>query len=264
MEERFIHLHGVQLMVEFLIILLCEVRRFTGPRGIDIVDDILFVEFDLFAVFPFFLLTESDLYRQELAVFVEQAGDRSILEVLAELIVDMQHDVGTALSLDGIFHRVLGVAFARPMDCLRVLFVGLREDLHFLAYHEGRIETETEMTDNGFRFVLILREELLGAGESDLVDVFIDLLSGHAYSVIRDRQGLLILIYGHAYTQIAQIAFHFADRRQRLQFLRRIYGIGNQLTQKDLMIRIQKFLDDGEYIVTRYPNITFAHSICFV
>ena len=84
-----------------------------------------------------------------------------------------------------------------------VFLVGLREDLYFLGNHERGIETETEMTNNGFGFVLILVEELLGSGESDLVDVFIHLFSGHADTMIGDGKGLLGLIYNNAYTRVS-------------------------------------------------------------
>ena len=70
MEERFVHLHRIEFVVELIIILILQVSRLTGPRGVDIVDDVLFVQLDLFTVFPLFLLTERDLYRQELTVFL--------------------------------------------------------------------------------------------------------------------------------------------------------------------------------------------------
>ena len=175
----------------------------------------------------------------------------------------MQDDIRTALGFDGLFHRVLRITLAAPMNGFRVLLIRKREDLHFLADHEGGIETETEMADDSLCTVFVFVDKLLRAGESDLVDVFIHLLGGHSDTMIGNGQGLLGLIYTYAHAKVAQVALHFTNGRQSLQFLRSIHGIRDQLTQEDLMIRIQKFLDDGEDIITRHPNITFTH-ISFV
>ena len=119
------------------------------------------------------------------------------------------------------------------------------------------------MADDSLCAVFVFVDKLLRAGESDLVDVFIHLLGGHSDTMIGNGQGLLGLINTYAHAKVAQITLHFTNGRQSLQFLRSIDGIGDQLTQEDLMIRIQKFLDDGEDIITRHPNITFTH-ISFV
>ena len=106
----------------------------------------------------------------------------------------MQHDVRSALGFDGVLHRVLGVALATPMHGFRVLLVGLGEDFHLLRYHESAVEAQTEVPDDGFRLVFVFVHELLGAGESDLVDVFVHLLGGHADTVVLHGQRLLVLI----------------------------------------------------------------------
>ncbi len=119
------------------------------------------------------------------------------------------------------------------------------------------------MTDNGFCFVFVLVYKLLCTGERDLVDIAIHLLSCHADTVIADGQGFLRFVEANAYAQVAQVALGFTHRRQGLQLLRRIYGVTDQLTQKDLVIAVQKFLDDGEYIVRRHANITFTHIVLY-
>ena len=79
--------------------------------------------------------------------------------------------------------------------------------------------------------------------------------------MVTHRQRLLLLINSYAYSRVTQVTFHLAHGRQGLQFTRRIHRITDQLTQEDLMIGIQKFLDDREYIITRHPNITFTHIV---
>ena len=59
------------------------------------------------------------------------------------------------------------------------------------------------MTDDGFRAVFVFVDELLSAGECDLVDVFVHLLGGHADTVIRHGERLLLLINRHAHAKVA-------------------------------------------------------------
>ena len=125
----------------------------------------------------------------------------------------MQYDIRSALRLDRILHRVFGSSFAAPVNGFRVLFVREAENLHFLAHHKCGIETETEMTDDCFGFVFVLVQKLLRAAERNLVDELVHLFGCHSDSVVGDSKRLLILIYTHAHTRVAQIAFHFTYGR---------------------------------------------------
>ena len=111
-EERLVHLERIEFMVELIVVLVGEVGRFARPSGVDIVDDVVLVGFDLLAILPVFLLAKSYLDRQELAVFAEEAFNGRVLEVLRELVVDMKNDVGSAVGFYGRFHVVFRRAFA--------------------------------------------------------------------------------------------------------------------------------------------------------
>ena len=198
MEERLLHLHWIEFVVELIVVLVGELCRFARPGRIDVVDDIVLIEFNLLAVLPVFLLAKCYLNGQELTILAQQVLDGSVLEILRELVVYMQHDIGSAVGFNGVLHRVLGITLARPVDSLGVLGVAEREDLHFLSHHKGGIEAETEVTDNRFRLVFVLIDELLRAGESYLVDVLIDLVRRHTDTAVADGQGLLVLINQHA------------------------------------------------------------------
>ena len=112
MKERLIHLSRIEFVIELIVVLIRQIRRLAGPGGVDIIDDILLIEFDLFTVFPFFFLAESNLDRQEFAVFLEQSFYRRILKVLRKLIVDVQDDICSSFSFDGILHRIFRIALA--------------------------------------------------------------------------------------------------------------------------------------------------------
>ena len=117
------------------------------------------------------------------------------------------------------------------------------------------------MPDDSFGFVLVLVDKLLGAGESNLVDVLIDLLGAHAYAMIADSEGFLILINTYAYADVAEFALERTGGGESLEFLRGIHSIADQLTKENLVVGIQEFFDYGENVVRCYPNVTFAHIV---
>jgi hypothetical protein len=54
------------------------------------------------------------------------------------------------------------------------------------------------------------------------------------------------------------------QRSQSFYFLRGIHGIAHQLPQKDLMIGVEKFFDDREYVLGIDGDVSFfLHHGCF-
>ena len=194
MEQRLVKLRRIEFVVELLVILFRQVCRLARPSGICIVDNIVFIQFDFLAIFPLFLLAKGNLYRQELAVFLQQPFNRRILQILLKLAIDMQHNVRSALRLNGVFHRIFGVAGAGPMHSLAVRQVTLAEDFYLIRNHKRTVETQAKMTDNRLGFVLILVDKLLCAGERNLVDKLIHLFGGHTNTVILNGEGLFLLV----------------------------------------------------------------------
>ena len=52
-----------------------------------------------------------------------------------------------------------------------------------------------------------------------VVDVFVDILGGHAYAAVGDGEGAFLLVDGDGDVEVAELAFIFAERRERAQFL---------------------------------------------
>ena len=157
----------------------------------------------------------------------------------------------------GFLHFEFGSTRTTPMHCFCSLFVGLGDDLHLVRHHEGRVETQTEVTDN--RLVLVFFHELFGARECDLVDVAVDFIGCHADTAVGYGQRLFLLVDGDMDREVAQFALDFAERRKGFQLLGSIYGIGNQLTQKDFVIRVEEFLDYGEDVFRRNSDFSVFH-----
>ena len=85
------------------------------------------------------------------------------------------------------------------MHRLLAVPVGERVDGHLVGHHERGVEAQSEMTDDLVLvgLVLVLLQEILGAGEGDLVDVLLHLVGGHAQAVIGEGDGLRVRIHLH-------------------------------------------------------------------
>ena len=117
------------------------------------------------------------------------------------------------------------------------------------------------MTDDSLGFVFVLVDKLLSTGESNLVDVLINLLGRHTYTMVADSKGFLILINTYTHAYVAQLAFERTGGGESLEFLRGVHSVADKLTKENLVVGIQEFFDYGENVVRCYPNVTFAHNI---
>ena len=152
---------------------------------------------------------------QELAVFVEQFADAAFFEELGGIVTDIEDDVGAAVALRDFVHRVLRAAVAFPDDAVRAFFLaGLGNQRHFRGNHKGGVEAQTKMSDDvggfGLALGLELGDKLLGARESDLVDVFVDLFGVHADAAVAHGEGLFLLVDVHLDGEVAQLALELA------------------------------------------------------
>ena len=260
--EQGIVVHGEERVVELLVVLVLERRRRLRPEGLDAVDDVVLVGIDLLAVLPLRLLAEDHGHGHKLAVLREQLLDGRFLEIVLAVVVDVEDDVGTAVGLLHPVDGVFGAAVAGPAHGVAALAPALGDDLDLLAHHEGGVESETEMADDGLGLVLVLVEEVGDAGEGNLVDVLVDLLGRHADAAVGDGERAGLLIEGDADGEVAQVAGEVACRGEGLHLLRGVHGVADHLAKEYLVVGIQKLLDDGEDVLRRYSNITFLFHYC--
>src|SRR5690606_21277397 len=68
---------------------------------------------------------------------------------------------------------------------------------------------------------------------------------------------------GHIHDKLAELALELPQRRQALDLLRGIHGVGDQFAQENLIIRIQKLLDDGKYVFRMDGNTARFRQVCF-
>ena len=256
--EEGIVLHGIEVAVEGLVILVLQCRGLFGPEGLGDVDDVRFVGLLLAAVLPFGLLAEGNGYGEELAVFLQQFFDAVFFKEFLAVVVDMEHDVRSALCLVSLFEGEFGVSVATPLVG-RLVLPALGDDVDTFGYHEGAVESESEVSDDGSGIVLVFFQEVGGSAEGNLVDVAVNFFGGHTDTAVADGEGAGFGIHLHLDGEVLVFAFG----GEGLQFLRGVDGVGHNLTQEDFVVAIEEFLDDGEDVLGGDTDVSFllCHNI---
>ena len=130
--EEGLFLHRVEFAVEFVVILVLELGRSLGPERLEVVDDLVLVGIDVFAVFPLLLLAENDGDGHKLAVLVEEALDAGFLREFGAVIVQIEGDDRAAFLLVAETHFVFRRAVAAPLHRLGTFLPGKGVDRDLL------------------------------------------------------------------------------------------------------------------------------------
>ena len=109
MEQRILS-HWVQLMIEFLVILLRQIGRFTSPRRIRVIDHVIFRRILVFPVLPLFFLSGNNLYRQKLAIFGQQIVHLRIFQEIFLFLADIHDNIRTSLGLFRLLQSVFRIS----------------------------------------------------------------------------------------------------------------------------------------------------------
>ena len=284
LEQGILEIHRVQLVVELLIVFVCQIGRALLPGRLCVVDDagllllhalglLLLRLFGIIGIFrlvglfrrlvhPHALFAKADGDGHKAAVFSQQLEYGLLVEELLAVVGDVQHNAGAALGVLLVLrHGELGVALAAPVDGGFVL-VRLGENLHLVGHHKGRIETQSEVTYQIFLYVFVFVEEVGGTAEGYLVDILLHLVGGHADAAVFHREGLLLAVHLHLYGQVAGLALQLAARGKGFQFLGCVDGVGYQLAQKDFVVGIKELLNDRKDVLGLYIQIAL-HDISF-
>ena len=116
------------------------------------------------------------------------------------------------------------------------------------------------MSDDGSGIVFILFKEFLSTGKCNLVDVFVDIFGGHAYSVVADGKSAGFFVHSHFYIHLSELSLEFAKGREGLELLSRVDSIAHELAKENLMVGIEKLLDYRKNIIGGNSDFTFLYS----
>ena len=122
----------------------------------------------------------------------------------------MQHDVSTTIGLFAVVNLEGGRTIAGPFYALRIIAIATSDDVNAVSHHKGWVEAKTEVADDSRSVVFVLLKEIVSAREGNLVDVFVNLFSGHTDTTIADSECLGLLVNRYVYSQIAQLALEIA------------------------------------------------------
>ena len=156
----------------------------------------------------------------------------------------MQRDFSTTLRFVDVGNGIFTFASRFPEHAIISTFTrstGAHGD--FIGNDERRVEAHPELTNQlaVFRLIGAHRfQKCFGARLGNRTEVLNDLVAAHPDTVIGNGQCAVVFIKRDAHTQfaIAVVQIRFGQRA-KTQFVRRIRGVGDKLTQEDFFIGIQ-------------------------
>ena len=141
-------------MVESQVLFRFNIRRFLGPQWFGVVNDVVFVCIDIFAIFPLSDFAEGNRNRQETAVFFQNLVNAITVVELQAVFRKMQNDICSTITfVFWLFQRVFRWSIAAPLHRFAILFPRVGNDLYLVGDHESWVETQSEVTDNVLVFI---------------------------------------------------------------------------------------------------------------
>ena len=194
-------------------------------------------------------VVEVDGEVDEFGVALHQRFELGLFEVLLRLFLEVDVDLDAATER---FALVLGdgkvTIRARLPDPLLVVVVVLGANLHKVGDQVHRVESDTELADE--RHVAALGHLVQERGRSGLGDraqVVHQVILGHADASIANREHLLLLISLDANVQVGVITLPeltLVRQRHESNLIQRIRSVRDQLSQEDVLVRVQRVDDD--------------------
>ena len=118
------------------------------------------------------------------------------------------------------------------------------------------------MTDDAgilLGFFLVFCQKFLCARKCNLGDVTLDLVLGHTDTVIRNDQLLFIVVDGDNHLRLIAFLFRcFPDAAQAFQLFDCVTAVGNNLSQENILIRIQPLLNNWKYVFGINTDLSFT------
>ena len=199
------------------------------------------------------MLGEINLDRHERAVLLDDFLGTVVVGKLHAVLGEMQGNGRTDFLPVSVIHGKGTAAVALPVHRLCALLVGQCIDLNKLCNHECAVEAQTEVTDDLIVacLIFILLHKGFRTGESDVINVFLYLISSHTQTVVGHFDRLVL----RADFDVDPCLVSFrqlivAHHIQLFQLCDRITAVGDELSVENIMIRIQPFLDDRKHVFT--------------
>ena len=177
--QQGIPLKGIQVAIQFDVIFIAEIPGALAPRCLALINS--------FAL-------QLHLYWHEVAVGGDQGADAGGLDVLQLLLHQMQDHIGARLAALCRFQAEAGGAITAPTHGLGVGTGREAHQLHLLGHHEAGVKPQAKMANDCIVFLLVLLQKIFGTGECHLIDIALNLIGGHADTVVGNGEGIFFSI----------------------------------------------------------------------
>mmetsp|Transcript_6009 Transcript_6009/g.13233 ORF Transcript_6009/g.13233 Transcript_6009/m.13233 type:complete len:214 (-) Transcript_6009:17-658(-) len=184
-------------------------------------------------------------------MLLHEVLDPLFLQVLAHVLLHVEDDAGPAAQprVLGFGHGEATPSLGRPK--VAIVVVVFRDNLNLVCHEIRRVEPHAELTDHGD--VGPSREGLhegLGAGLGDGPEVVYEVGLGHADAGVLDGEGVVGLVGDEL-----DLEFRLAVEDRRVSeglvadLVERIGGVGDELAEKDFLVRVEGVNDQREELV---------------
>ena len=192
----------------------------------------------------------------------QRLAQRPEVQEFLVLLVDGQRDGRAAGGAVGFLGFIFHAVGADPAHGGRV-GVALGVDDHLVGDHERAVEAQAEMADDfvvvgGVLVRGVLAQEIRGAGEGHLRDVFFDFLGGHAQAVVAEGDGSGFLVQHHVHAIGRVVLRGLAGGHQAPVLAHRVAGVADHFANEDVLIRIEPLLDDRHNVLGVYRYSTMS------
>ena len=189
------------------------------------------------------------------AVFIKE----TVVIIIFGIFLDIKGDLRT----DGRFRRFLdGIAFRSfgfPFPCF-IRAESARHDGHFGSNHKGRIETDTELTDNIDLLGRIVGLEIQRTASRDRTEIVLQLILGHTDTVIQNTKRARFLIGNQRDRKIiGRNTDGFIGKTFETELVHRIGRIADQFTEKNLLIGINGIYHQVKKLLAFCLKLFYCH-----
>ena len=225
-------------LIEGLVLLVADLRFVLQPQRLDLVDP---------------LAVEQNRESNKVAVGFDQMLHPRLGRVLRAILLEVHHDLRTALLTRRIGDLISAHAVARPHQLATIGTPAARMHAHLVGHHEGGIKTNAKLADHvRWRSAAFLHrfEKGLGAGMRNGSEIFHQLVMRHANAMIGNRQGLCFLV-GRDVDLQRQVGLMnvLLGRFEMAELLHRVGGIRYQLAQENFLVGVKRVDDQVEELL---------------
>ncbi|MPM56938.1 hypothetical protein SDC9_103755 [bioreactor metagenome] len=200
----------------------------------------------------------------EIRIFAHDFGKFPAFEVGFLARFDMKRDRGAGFGARRFFDGVVVIAVGGPAHGRGVAAGAPGFDFNLFRDHEGGVEADAELADQlrraGGVALLEIFEKRAGAGFGDGADVVAHFIGGHADAVVGDGDGFGVLVDIEVDAPVPEQ--FFIGQRREARLVDGIGGIGDQFTQKNVGIGVERMNHQIEQLLDLgFECLSFGHFI---